>query len=72
MSFPSKSMQHVCITSSIPVMTSSVVVMTASVAMVIPVYGLNCDNNSIAANTMENPYSKFKFDFSLGKRWFFM
>ena len=35
MSFPYKSMQIVCITSSVAVMTSSVVVMTSSVAMVI-------------------------------------
>ena len=40
--------------------------MTSSVAMVIPGHGLNCDNK-IAANTMENPYSNFKFDFSLLK-----
>ena len=57
MSFPSKSMQIMCI-------TSSVVVMTSSVAMVIPGHELNCDNK-IAANTMENPYSNFKLDFSL-------
>ena len=64
MTFPSKSMQIMCITSSVTVMTSSVVVMTSSVAMVIPGHELNCDNK-IAANTMENPYSNFKLDFSL-------
>ena len=57
MSFPSRSMQIMCI-------TSSVVVMTSSIAMVIPGHELNCDNK-IAANTMENPYSNFKLDFSL-------
>ena len=49
MSFPSKTMQIVCITSSVPVMTSSVVVMASSVAMVIPGHGLNY-NNKMAAN----------------------
>ena len=55
MSFTSKSMQIMCI-------TSSVVVMTSSVAMVM--LELNCDNK-IAANTMKNPYSNIKLDFSL-------
>ena len=64
MSFPSKSVQIMCSTSSVAVMTSSVVVMTSSVAIVIPGHGLNCDNK-IAANTMENPYSNFKLEFSL-------
>ena len=64
MSFPSKSLQIMCFTSSVAVMTSSVVVMTSSVAMVIPGHGLNCDNK-LAANTMENPYSNFKLEFSL-------
>ena len=58
MSFPSKSMQIMCITSSVAVMTSSVVVMTSSVAMVIPGHELNCDNKN-AANTMVSPYSNF-------------
>ena len=53
---PSRSMQIMCI-------ISSIVVMTLSAAMVIPGCGLNCDNK-IAANTMVNPYSKFKLDFS--------
>ena len=48
MSFPSKSLQIMCITSSVAVMTSSVVVMTSSVAMVIPGHGLNCDNKIAA------------------------
>ena len=69
MSLPSKSLSIMCITPSVAVMTSSVivtssvVVMTLSVAMVIPGHGLNCDNK-IAANTMENPYSNFKLEFS--------
>ena len=71
MSFPSKSMQIMCITSSVVVMTTSVIVMTSSVvviassvAMAIPGHELNCDNK-IAANTMENSYPNFKLDFSL-------
>ena len=61
MSFPSKSMQIMCIASSVVVMTSSVVVMivmTSSVTKVIPGHELNCDNK-IAANTMENPNSNW-------------
>ena len=71
MSFPSKSMQIMCITSSVAVMTSSVVVMTSSVAMVILGHGLNCDNK-IAVKTMENPYySNFKTGFFLMKEFVF-
>ena len=55
MSFPSKSMQIMCI-------TQSVVVMISLVAMVIPGNELNCDNK-IAGNTMVNPYLNFKIDF---------
>ena len=63
MSFPSKSMRIMCITSVVAVMTSSV-------AIVIPGHGLNCDNK-IAAKTMENPYSNFKLDFFLMKEFVF-
>ena len=64
MIFPSKSLQIMCIASSVVVMTSPVVVMTSSVAMVILGHELNCDNK-IAANTMENPFSNLKHEFFL-------